>query len=55
MNPAAPQGAVSGLQPSVAVVVLATTAAQIASAMGIAIVQIPAKMNPNELTKRKCL
>ena len=42
MNPAAPQGAVSGLQPSVAVVVLATTAAQIASAMGIAIFPVMA-------------
>lgn len=42
MNPPVAQHAASGMQPSVAVVVMATTAAQIASAMGVAIFPVMA-------------
>lgn len=44
MNPPVAQLAASGIQPSVTVVVMATTAAQIASAMGVAIFPV---MAPN--------
>lgn len=42
MNPHVAQHAASGMQPSVTVVVMATTAAQIASAMGVAIFPVMA-------------